>query len=201
MQFEYTLIFRLSPSFCIQGYEIDTFKVSATKTRERITQMKWGVDEWDSFDGMQLPRRATRTFTTIDPSYGITGGFEYKSTYFRHSASDRTNNPPKSSEFTLALVDGDTVVDDRIGILFTIGQSELTWDGATFKTPEAIMEHPGDRLGEIIRNSERLDSIAALKATAERDGDLPSSAVRVAFAAAIALSCIAAVTWWRWPRR
>lgn len=55
--------------------------------------------------------------------------------------------------FTVAMPSGTKVHDERINLDFEIGKSLLILDGQIYETGHPIEKHPGDQLGEMVRQS------------------------------------------------
>lgn len=81
--------------------------------------------------------------------------------------------------FAVPMPVGTRAYDDRLKLSFEIGGTYLLLDGTMYEVAEPIMEHPGDKLGEWLRDATPVvppdespgpRSGSALTAPAERTG-------------------------------
>ena len=62
-------------------------------------------------------------------------------------------SPRRFTRPTVPLPIGTNVFDQRYDVSFRIGDRSLVVDGVVYEVDEPILEHPGDRLTEILREA------------------------------------------------
>lgn len=157
VQGRYTLWIQLQPDLAFLGYarelsdapngEPDHFDENV------FLRTTYRVLEWEPLPGIQIPRVAQ-----IE-SYGSAKARQkppplgartvYARTSFRRiSAADVDR-----SLFAVDLPNGTPVYDDRYKLSFQVGDRRLVVDGTVYELAEPLMEHPGDRLADLLREA------------------------------------------------
>lgn len=153
---QYTIRAQIEPSFELLGYTIELSGSPTLEDFQRHVHMRqaYTVLEWQEVGGLRIPRIAQ-----IE-SFGSARGLQSKSPplssrmfYTRQSFREIAGSDIDPELFAVPLPIGTSVYDDRIKLSFEIGGTYLSLDGVVYVVDQPIMEHPGDRLGEMIRQA------------------------------------------------
>lgn len=147
---------RLEPAFELMSYAIEFARPQAEGSfhQRRYIQTTYTVLEWQDVGDFRLPKRAQ--LDTVSPqNVGTLEGppWLWRALYTRQSFREIAEDHIDPDLFTVPLPIGTSVYDDRIMLSFEIGNTYLSLDGTLYQLDEPIMEHPGDRLGEMIQNA------------------------------------------------
>ncbi len=153
---QYTIRAQFEPSFELHGYTIELSGSPTLEDFQRHLQMRqvYTVLEWQEVGGLRIPRIAQ-----IE-SFGSARGLQSnppllrsRTFYTRQSFQEIAEGDIDPELFAVPLPIGTGVYDDRIKLGFEIGGMHLSLDGVVYEVDQPIMEHPGDRLGEMIRQA------------------------------------------------
>jgi len=105
------------------------------------------VREWTAIDDRPLARIADRWI----PGTGVVSRFTL--------VSARVPAPEEAAAWVFAgpREPGWRVVDSRLRLEWVIGERTVTVSGQRFRLAEPLVEHPGDRLAELLATAERFD--------------------------------------------
>lgn len=153
----YTLQVQLEPSVALLEY---TREISKSPTLEDFhkyifRKQIYKVLEWQQVGDIKIPKKVEIAhFGSKNPQLrGEQIPQTARTIYTRKSFKKITENDVSPEFFTVQLPIGMEVHDKRINLNFTIGKSIIRLDGVVYELAEPVMEHPGDRLGEMIRNA------------------------------------------------
>ena len=151
---QYTIRARLVPEFALLGFTVDLSDATTPEDLQRhlILRQIYTVLEWKQVDGLQIPWIAQiESFGPDDDQGGV--HLSSRSIYTRKSFREITADEVDPALFTVPLPIGTNVFDQRYDVSFRIGDRSLVVDGVVYEVDEPILEHPGDRLTEILREA------------------------------------------------
>ena len=158
---------KLEPAFEMLSYRIELSQApDAASFAEHVHHTStYSVLKWREVDGLRIPWRAqVEIVDPEDPRTRTGPPWVSRSLYTRTSFEFiEEENAALDELFVFETPKGTQVYDDRSKASYEIGQTWLHLDGTVYQLSEPILEHPGDRLGELIRD-----------ATPIRRGDAPA---------------------------
>ena len=153
---QHTIRAQIKPAFVLVGYTTELSDSPTLEDFQRHVYMSqaYTVLEWEQVGELRIPRVAA--IESIGPADRLEKDgpkLRSRAIYTRQSFREILENEIDPERFTVPLPIGTGVYDDRIKLSFEIGNTYLSLDGTLYQLDEPIMEHPGDRLGEMIRNA------------------------------------------------
>ena len=123
-------------------------------TQDHVQVVRWEVESWSDYYGHELPSVA-RTHQRIrrqpsDPESEWVGSVVVYRRLDFHVHSDQPVDPLL---FKPPLDEGTELADDDLGMVIEIGEPYVNFDGTTYKLPEPLWSHPGDRLPQLIASA------------------------------------------------
>ncbi len=146
----------LKPHFEMTGYTVELADSNANGNfAERVqTRASYQVLEWEEIGNLRLPKRArldTLAPANVEKMEGPP--WIWRAEYTRKSFQEITADDIKPDLFAVSQPVGTKVYDDRIKLSFEIGDTYLSLDGTLYMLKEPVMEHPGERLAEMIQSA------------------------------------------------
>lgn len=153
---QYTIRAQIKPAFVLLGYTIELSDSQTVEDFQRYVYMSqaYTVLEWEQVGDLRIPKVAV--IESIGPADRLERDgrkLRSRAIYTRQSFREIAENDIDPELFTVPLPMGTGVYDDRIKLSFEIGNTYLSLDGTLFQLNEPVMEHPGDRLAEMIQNA------------------------------------------------
>jgi len=148
---EYTLI--LDKDAGLRPIELSQEVFSVSDDGDPVSRgvETWEIKKWKEFDGVMLPSEAIREVRR--KAFPRDGDGVYGLVKFRRLSATRVAEPPDESLFTIEPIMGGAVVDDGMNLAFVVGEPSLLLDGLIYDLEEPLLEHPKDRLGEILASA------------------------------------------------
>lgn len=153
---QYSIRARLEPTFALLGYTVELSNSTTVEEFQDHVHFRqvYSVLEWQQVGDLRIPRVAQIDhFGSVKPLQGKALRLSGRAFYTRQSFQEILDNEIDPELFTVPLSIGTSVYDDRIKLSFEIGNTFLSLDGTLYQLDEPVMEHPGDRLAEMIRNA------------------------------------------------
>lgn len=153
LRVQYTIDAQLEPSFALLGYTIEVSDSDPEDPQRRgVLRQAYSVLEWHEVGGLRIPGIAQiENFRSVDRSESLR--LTSRTVYTRQSFREIGENDIDRGLFAVPLPIGTSVYDDRFKLSFQIGHRHLVLDGTAYELDDPVMEHPGDRLGEMIRQA------------------------------------------------
>lgn len=147
---------QMEPAFVLLGYTTELSDSPTLEDFQRHVHLRntYTVVEWQQVGELRIPRIAQiESFGSAKGLQGYSPPLSSMTFYTRRSFREILENEVDPELFTVPLPIGTAVYDDRIKLSFEIGNTYLSLDGTLYQLDEPIMEHPGDRLAEMIQNA------------------------------------------------
>ena len=142
----------LAPNFRFISYTIEGF-VDGDREQPRVRET-YTVRSWKEIDGCFIPDTADlQGWSMADPTRQRPVPTKGMKTYHRTDFKRLTPEEIDESLFVTPMPLGTSVWDDRLNMSFKIGTPLLYLEGVLYELKEPLMEHPGDRLSELVRTA------------------------------------------------
>lgn len=129
---------------------------------ESAMVIAWHVTAWDTFGEIgeiRMPATAELVITSVgnaeENERSVTRNHAH---YRRDSFHELPDDAPEPEMFRPPLEPGVRVIDADLNFSFRVGERYLSYDGTLYLLREPLMEHPGERLPELIRTAEPQDT-------------------------------------------
>jgi hypothetical protein len=164
-------LFRISldsePNWRLLSFQIDILGRPDTPSSGGVAaQLTYRVDEWGSYNGVELPKVAYRDMATLKRTMDEVKGVGPKvgRTIIRRTDYRTLNREDITDElFTPAVPDDAYVDDDRFKLRYHRGAQSIRIDGFRFRLDEPVPLNPGPELPELIDSGSWESSIAVEK--------------------------------------
>lgn len=150
---QYTIRVKLEPTIVLLGYTVEISDSPSLEDFQLHVRLRdtYTVTEWQQVGDLRIPRIAVlETFGSVRADHPRE---PTRTIYSRQSFRKLAPNDVDPGLFMVPLPTGTRVYDDRYKVGFEIGAPYLALDGAVYECEQPIMEHPGNRLSEILQRA------------------------------------------------